>query len=192
MPPPVRSKKMALFVTLPGHGVTAGQIPQKMVRIGLMASPKFLLDRRELMAGLGAAALAPLWPISGLAQQRSTLALQAKADILALRPGAPETKVWSLGSPELRFKRSDTVDVAFANDMPLPAVINWRGLDGVPAAEPLPAPAPLARGARETLQLPLRHAGTFLCDLGLLGDGQARPSRARALVVLESEPVAVD
>ena len=46
--------------------------------------------------------------------------------------------------------------------------------------------------AKETLQIPLRHAGTFLCDLSLLGDGQARPSPARALVVAESEPVAVD
>ena len=42
------------------------------------------------------------------------------------------------------------------------------------------------------MQLPLRHAGTFLCDLGLLGDGQAQPSRARALIVQESEAVAVD
>ena len=35
-------------------------------------------------------------------------------------------------------------------------------------------------------------AGTFLCDLRLLGDGQARPSPARALIVGESEPAAVD
>jgi FtsP/CotA-like multicopper oxidase with cupredoxin domain len=192
MRPHLRSKKMALPATLPGQGVTAGQNLQKMVRIGLMASPKSLLDRRELMAGLGAAALVPLWPISGLAQQRSALALQARSELLALRAGAPETPVWSLGSPELRFKRGDTLDVAFANEMPLPAVINWRGLDGVPAAAPLTARAPMASGAREALQLPLRHAGTLLCDLGLLGDGQARPSRARALVVLESETVAVD
>ena len=40
--------------------------------------------------------------------------------------------------------------------------------------------------------IPLRHAGTFLCDLRLLGDGQARPLPARALIVAESEPVAVD
>jgi FtsP/CotA-like multicopper oxidase with cupredoxin domain len=163
-----------------------------MVRIGLMASPKFTLDRRELMAGLGAAALVPLSPTSSPAQQRYTLVLQAKADVLALRPGAPVTPVWSVGSSELRFRRGDTVDIAFANDMPLPAVINWRGLDGVPAAEPLTARAPLANGARETLQLPLRHAGTLLCDVAVLGDGQARPSRARALVVLESDAVPVD
>ena len=32
----------------------------------------------------------------------------------------------------------------------------------------------------------------MLCDLRLLGDGQARPSAARALVVAESEAVTVD
>ena len=71
-------------------------------------------------------------------------------------------------------------------------MLNWRGIDGVPAAEPLAARPPLAAGAKETSAIPLRHAGTFLCDLRLLGDGQARPSAARALIVAESEPVAVD
>src|SRR6202043_3565427 len=166
-----------LFDAHPGQGVTAGQLPQKMVRIGLMTSPKSLLmDRRELMAGLGAAALAPIWPESGSAQGRSALTLQPKPDILALRPGA-ETPIWSIGSSELRFRRGDTVDLTLANELPRPAVLNWRGLDGIPGAEPLTARAPVASGAGETLQLPLRHAGTFLCDLGLLGDGQARPSR---------------
>jgi FtsP/CotA-like multicopper oxidase with cupredoxin domain len=84
------------------------------------------------------------------------------------------------------------VDVTFANELPRPAVLSWRGLDGTPGAEPLTVRAPLASGATETLQLPLRHAGTFLCDLGLLGDGGGRPSRARALVVSENEPVQVD
>ena len=59
-------------------------------------------------------------------------------------------------------------------------------------AEPLTGRAPLAAGGKETLQLPLRHAGTFLCDLGLLGDGQARPSRHGPWWSAESETVAVD
>jgi FtsP/CotA-like multicopper oxidase with cupredoxin domain len=50
----------------------------------------------------------------------------------------------------------------------------------------------LASGAKETFQVPLRHAGTFLCDLRLAGDGEMRPSRVRALVVGESETVTVD
>jgi FtsP/CotA-like multicopper oxidase with cupredoxin domain len=192
MRPPVRSKKMALFAACPGQGVTAGQTLQKMVRIGRMASPKSLLDRRKLIAGLGAASLVPIWPASGSAQGQTALALQAKADILALRPGAQETPIWSLGSPELNFRRGDAIEVAFANELPRPAVLNWRGLDGAAGAEPLTARAPLASGARETLQLRLRHAGTLLCDLALLGDGEARPSRAQALVVRESEAVQVD
>ena len=70
--------------------------------------------------------------------------------------------------------------------------LNWHGIDGVPAAEPLTARLPLAPGSQENLAIPLRHAGTFLCDLRLLGDGQARPSRRGPLIVGESEPVAVD
>jgi hypothetical protein len=95
-----------------------------MVRIGLMASPKSLLHRRELMAGLGAAALLPIWPAIGSAQGRAALALQAKADVVALRPGAPETPVWALAGSEMRFKLGDTVDVTFANELaqPLPSI----------------------------------------------------------------------
>src|SRR6185369_15412165 len=159
-----------------------------MVRIGPMASPKPLLDRREVMAGFGAAALAPIWPAAGRAQARPALALQAKADSVALRPNALATAIWSLQGPELRFKRGETLDIAFGNELPVPAVLNWRGIDGVPAAEPLTGRPPLAAGGREVLQLPLRHAGTFLCDLNLLGDGQPRPSRARRWSSRKAKP----
>jgi FtsP/CotA-like multicopper oxidase with cupredoxin domain len=163
-----------------------------MVRIGPMASSKFPLDRRELMAGLGAAALTPMWPATGRAHARSALALQAKAASVALRPNVPATPIWSLKGPELRFKRGETLDIAFGNELPAPAALNWRGIDGVPAAEPLTGRPPLVAGGKDALQLPLRHAGSFLCDLNLLGDGQPRPSQARALIVQESEAVAVD
>src|SRR6266508_4399237 len=167
-----------------------------MVRIGPMASPKFPLDRRELMAGLGAAALAPMWPVAGRApgnpQGRPSLALQARPDSLALRPGIAATPIWSLQGPELTFKRGDTLAVDFGNGLPAPAVLNWRGIDGVPAAEPLTGRPPLAAGGKDAVQLSLRHAGTFLCESGLLGDGQAQPSRPRPLIVRETEPAATD
>ncbi|MDE5453892.1 multicopper oxidase domain-containing protein [Bradyrhizobium sp. CSA112] len=162
-----------------------------MVPIGPMARLSATVNRRTLLAGFGTAALAPLWPVTTRAQGRPSLALQAKADALALRDG-PLTPIWSLQGPELRYQRGDTLEVAFSNELPAPAVLNWRGIDGVAAAEPLTARAPLAAGGKLALQLPLRHAGTFLCDMGLLGDGQARPSRARALVVRESNTIAVD
>ncbi|HEX5008136.1 MAG TPA: hypothetical protein VFV70_13545, partial [Hyphomonadaceae bacterium] len=63
----LRSKKMALL-TAPGQGVTARPDITKMVRTGPMASPEFPLNRRTLMAGLGAAALAPAWPAAARAQ----------------------------------------------------------------------------------------------------------------------------
>ena len=161
-----------------------------------MADRIFPLNRRELMAGLGAAALGPAIPPMAVAQGRPSLTLQAKAGAIALRPGQPETPIWSLGGPaadrSISFRRGDAVEVILLNDLPVPTVLNWRGIDGVLAAEALAAQTPLAPGARQTVTLPLRHAGTLMCDLRLLGDGQARPSPARALIVGESEPVPVD
>ena len=162
-----------------------------MVRIGRMASPlsraESGLDRRQLIAGLGAVALGPLSPTAGLAQGRPSVSLLARAESLPLRPDAPVTPIWALQGPKLEFGRGETAEIAFGNELPVAALLDIRGLDGVPAAEPLTGRAPLASGARETLQLPLRHAGTCLAGLGLLGNGQAR-----ALVVRESQPVAVD
>jgi FtsP/CotA-like multicopper oxidase with cupredoxin domain len=190
----VRSKKMAGFA----HSATrqtAGLLRAKMVRIGAMASPKSLLksplDRRELLAGLGAAAMTPIWPTTGSAQGRTALALQAKAGQFSPQTQKP-VEVWSLAAPEVRLRRGDTLDIAFVNDLPVPALPAFRGLGGIPAAEPLLARPAVAAGGRETLQLPLRYAGTAFCDLGLLGDGLARPSRGLPLIVHESEPVAVD
>lgn len=154
------------------------------------------LDRRGLLAGLGATALAPAIPSITAAQGRSSLALQANEAVVGLRPGGPGTPVWTLEGPAsgagFRFKRGETLEVTLGNRLPVPIATSWRGIDGVPGAEPLAARPPLALGARETLVIPLRHAGTFLCDFRLLGDGQARPSAVRALIVGESEPVSVD
>ena len=122
--------------------------------------------------------------------------LEAKAGVIALRPGQPDTPIWSLAAPTpdpgLRFRRGGELEITLRNELPVPTVLNWHGIDGVPTAESLAARSPLAATAEETLVIPLRHAGTFLCDLRLLGDGQARPLPARALVVGEDKAVAVD
>jgi FtsP/CotA-like multicopper oxidase with cupredoxin domain len=167
-----------------------------MVRIDVMADRISRLGRRELMAGLGLLALGPTLPRMAAAEGRPSLALQAKAGVLALRPGEPDTPIWSLQDAKpnsgLRFRRGDTLELTLGNELPIPTIFNWYGIEGAPAAEALTAQTPLAPGARENLVIPLRHAGTLLCDLRLLGDGQARPSRALPLIVGESEPVAVD
>jgi FtsP/CotA-like multicopper oxidase with cupredoxin domain len=161
-----------------------------------MADRILRLDRRELLAGLGAAVLAPAMASIAGAQGRPSLTLQAKAGVIALRPGGPDTPIWSLQGPapdlSFRFKRGDEIEITLQNQLPVPTVLNWHGIDGVPAAEALAARVPLAPGAKETVVVPLRYAGTLLCDLRLLGDGQERPSRPLALVVQESDPVTVD
>ena len=192
---PVRSKKKA-DSHLPGVPVPTGHIQRKMVRIDLMADRIFRLHRRELLAGLGAIALGSAMPDFASAQSRFSLKLQSRTGGIALRPGLPESPIWSLQSlppePGLRFRRGDELQIAFQNDLAIPTFLNWRGLDGVPAAEPLAAQSPLAPGVSENLAIPLRHAGTLLCDLTLLGDGALRPARGLSLIVAESEPVAVD
>src|SRR6266516_583829 len=183
--------------SLPGEPGVTGHIRQNMVRIDAMAERIFPLDRRKLIAGLGAAVLSPAMPSTATAQgPRPSIALRAKAEIIALRPGAPETPIWSLAAAtpdrDIGLKRGDAVEITLLNDLPLPIVLNWHGLEGVPATEPLGARAPLPPGAKESLVIPVRHAGTLMYDLRLLGDGQVRPSPARALIVREGEPVAVD
>jgi FtsP/CotA-like multicopper oxidase with cupredoxin domain len=154
------------------------------------------LNRRELMAGLAVAAFSPAEAPVAIAQGRRPLTLQAKAGSIALRPGAPDTPVWSLqattSGPALRFKRGEELEITVRNELPVPTLLNWHGIHGVPAAEPLAGRSPLPPGTQETFLMPLRHAGTLLCDLRLLGDGQPRPSAAQALIVAENEAVAVD
>ena len=167
-----------------------------MVRIDTMADRILRLDRRELIAGLGVALLSPAVSPMVAAQGRPSLAMRAKTGVIVWRPGGPDTPIWSLERPTLdpafRFQRGDALEITLGNELPVSVALNWHGIDGVPAAEPLVARSPLAPNGNETFMVPLRHAGTFWCDLRLLGDGQARPSRARALVVGESEPVTVD
>jgi len=172
-----------------------------MIRIGLMAKRIFVTGRRTFLAGLGAAAAASVLRQTGVARaaqqgaQPQRLELQAKESAIGLRAGEPDSPVWSLQAAppetalkEARFK-TGTLDVAFQNDLPAPAVLNWRGLDGAAAAEPLTAQAPLGPGARATFSVLLRRPGTFVCDLRLLDDTQ---SRALAVVVEEDQPPTVD
>ncbi|WP_376972519.1 multicopper oxidase family protein [Bradyrhizobium erythrophlei] len=144
------------------------------------------------MAGLGAMALGPALPAAATAQGHTALALQGQAERVSLRSGTAETPVWSLGSGDLRFKRGDILDVTFTSELPVPTALGFRGLAGVPAAEPLTSRMPLAAGAKDTFQIPLRHAGTLLCDASLLGDGGERPVRPRAVIVTGTSPMSVD
>jgi FtsP/CotA-like multicopper oxidase with cupredoxin domain len=158
-----------------------------------MTKGVFPLTRRGLLAGLGSAMLSPPAPAMAAPTSRQALTLQAKPGTATLRPGV-DAPVWSLVGPTprpvMRFQRGDEVAVTLENELPVPIVLNWQGVDA--GAEPLLARPPLASGGTDKFVVPLRHAGSFACDLRLLGDGQARPLPTWALIVGESEPVLAD
>jgi FtsP/CotA-like multicopper oxidase with cupredoxin domain len=92
----------------------------------------------------------------------------------------------------MRFRRGDDLQIAFANDLTVPVGLDWRGIDGVPAIELLIARRMLAPSGFEKVRIPLRHAGTFLCDMSVFANQNALPARGQPMVVAESEPAGVD
>src|SRR6516165_1807025 len=114
----------------------AGHRRPKMVRIGLMAKPILIQNRRQILSAMGAAVLAPALggPVRGQAQAEA-LQLRATAATMALRPGAPETRVWALQAPirgpAPRFKLGSGLAITLQNDLPVPIALDWRGLEGV-------------------------------------------------------------
>jgi FtsP/CotA-like multicopper oxidase with cupredoxin domain len=150
------------------------------------------IHRRTVLAGLAGTVLAasPGWAQSTATPRAPIpLTLRARPVRRALRTTGPDSGLWILeradAAAQPAFRRGDTAAVTFRNDLPVPAVLNWYGLDGVPDAEPLLARPPVAPGGQEKIMLPLNHAGTLMCDARLLGDGQAQATGALALRVGE-------
>ena len=165
-----------------------------------MTNQVFSPSRRVLLAGLGGVALTSglRLPASAqgkaLAQAGATLALGARPVTATLGAGLPESQIWALetaNSGPLRFGKGDLA-VTLSNELPAPIVLNWLGIDGAPAASALTGQAPVPPGGRTSFTLPLRQPGTFLVNAQLLGEAAGRPTAARALIVEDSPPVAVD
>jgi FtsP/CotA-like multicopper oxidase with cupredoxin domain len=159
-----------------------------MVRISLMTRRNLATSRRALLLGLGSALLAPAAPRrASAAEAPKKLLLRAAATKIALRPGQPETSIWSLEGPTpglpLRVKRGDRIEMTLQNDLPARIAFNLRGLDGALAAEPLAARPPLAPGANAAFGVSFPRSGSLVCDIRLLADGSGLPSRALPLVV---------
>ncbi|HEY0327892.1 MAG TPA: multicopper oxidase domain-containing protein [Rhodopseudomonas sp.] len=154
-----------------------------------------LLDRRRLIAGLGAAALLAALPQPLIAATARAATLRAGKGLAALREGHPDTSVARLSAlpPDaaLRFRRGDELALRLENGLAEPAIFGWRGIADS-RAEPLLVRRAIASGGSDSFAVTLRHAGTALIDLRLLGDGGPEPLPARAMIVEETEPVAVD
>jgi FtsP/CotA-like multicopper oxidase with cupredoxin domain len=169
-----------------------------MVRIGPMARPIISLDRRKLMTGLAATIVSPV--VAARSQERRGLLLSAQELDPFDATMKAESQAWSLFGPPIDhgvpiFRRGDELEITFMNLLPVPAALDWYGIDGAPGAEPLFKPTPLPKGtleSRETFVAPLRHAGTYMFDLGLLGDGQKKATRPLEFVVHEREPIEID
>lgn len=152
--------------------------------------------RRTLLAAFGGAALLPALRFPAWGQSRVSLALRAAARNAKLKTDLPESPIWALeaegNSASLRYTQGDDLQVSLLSELPGLTAWNWIGFDGASGTEPLISQKPLAKDARATFSLPLRQAGTFMIDARLLGDGKERPSAARALIVQEATPPAVD
>ena len=152
-------------------------------------------DRREVLAGLGAAA-AGLIAGGGGPLVTAQLALQARASTLALRPSQPATPIWELAAVsrlgDVRLKRGDRCELVFRNELPVPLAPVWYGLTGPAATDPLRGRAPAPPNAVETSIISISNAGTLLADFRLFEDGLKQPARPVPIIASETGPVAVD
>ena len=195
---PVRSKKMAVLRQSSARSAAAGHLVQKWsasaswqsgfsVRQtrgpGRIGRPRRLLVARSACARTAA----PTRP------QRLTL--QARPKPPSPAPGRAGHAGLVAPGQAARCSASSRaqLDIAFQNDLPVPAVLE---LARHRRRSRRPSRCPRSRRSRRAPRRPspLRCAvpGPSLCDLRLLGDGQARPSRPLALVVEESAPPTVD
>jgi len=149
-----------------------------------------LSDRREVMTRLGATALGLISPRIAIAEGRQSLRLQAVADAIALDPAQPRTQVTSLQgpTPAIRVKRGGELDLLLRNGLPVPLALSLHGIDGAGSAEPLARCPMVAAGTEETFTVPLRRAGTFLCDVRLLGTA----TRPLPLIIEDDDTAQVD
>ncbi|MGY3453092.1 FtsP/CotA-like multicopper oxidase with cupredoxin domain [Bradyrhizobium sp. USDA 4353] len=155
-----------------------------------MTQPVDGLSRRTVLGGF-AAACATAVPRFAIAAERTSVALEARAESLALSEGRPPARMWQLtgGSPVLRLVRGAALDLSLANGLKIPAAVSGRGL-ALPA--PLLAQPPIAAGGRAMVAATAPRPGTGLLDLRLLADGAAAPIRPLPLIVDEGAAVTFD
>jgi FtsP/CotA-like multicopper oxidase with cupredoxin domain len=143
-----------------------------------------------VLAGLAAAALGAVSSRIATAEGRQSVRLHAAPDTIVLDLARSPTQVASLRgpAPAIRVKRGGELDILLRNDLPVPVALDLYGVDGPGSAEPLARRTAVAAGAEDTFTVPLRQAGTFLCDVRLLG-AAVRPL---PLIIEDSDATLVD
>ena len=85
--------------------------------------------------------------------------------------------------------RGDVVEMTLRNTLRVAAAIGWRGLDGSPDLQPWLGRPPIAAGATAVFTLPLKQAGTMICEVRAPnGD----PLAAAPMIVAEAGQQAAD
>jgi len=123
------------------------------------------MHRRNFMAGVGAAALAPRL---GLAQETGAPELDARVNSVQLAPPSfPQTEIWGYGGqmpgPEIRLVQGQRLRRRLQNRLPQPTSVHWHGvrienaMDGVAGL----TQDPVAPGQGFDYDFTVPDAGTY-------------------------------
>ena len=174
------------FSSPPDVAAATGLLKPKMVRIGAMADRIFPLDRRELLAGLGATALGPALPSVAAAEGAVGAGAAGQGRRHRLAPGTAgyaDLVAWAARAPGIRFKRGESSMSRSANGLPVPVVTQlarhrWgsgrRTAGGAGAAGP---------GAKENLVIPCVTPAPSCATSGCSATARRGRRAARALIV---------
>ena len=126
-----------------------------------MISRMFSVSRRGF---LGAAAVAAVRPPPAQTAERKTVSLELSPAGLDLGPEQQIQGSKLAAAVPQRLVRGDVFEVTVRNKLTVAAAIHWRGLDGAPELQPWLARPPIPAGETGVFTVPLRHAGTLVCE----------------------------
>ncbi len=160
----------------------------------------FSIDRRALLSGSAALAVAAALPRLGHAQSpvREFRLTAAPGRVALAGAGNPQTAVWSFNGqvpgPEIRVRQGERVRIAVTNDLPEETTVHWHGIrlpnamDGVPHL----TQKPIAPGGTFTYEFDCADAGSFWYHPHVNSAAQIGRGLYGALIVEEREPLPVD
>ena len=134
-------------------------------------------SRRRILAGLGAAATAPLW-------RRAAAQTLPPPPAMTIKEGPSGAYIFD-PTPPASFQLGDRLRLFATNNLAQRIALGPRGLDGIPALD-------LRSGKSAGVDIALAQAGTFVLDARWLEDGAPKPLPIMAFVVAESAPPQVD